>query len=85
MVDRQHTLLASNDALALLAEGVATDLLEPPANALRVALHPRGMAPRTLNLDEWSAHLLARLHREAQITGDPRLDRLTTSSPPTRG
>jgi len=76
VVDRQHTLLASNDALALLIEGVASELLEPPANALRVALHPRGMAPRTVNLEEWSAHLLARLRREAQITGDPRLERL---------
>jgi hypothetical protein len=26
---------------------------------MRIALHPRGMAPRTLNLPEWSAHLLA--------------------------
>jgi hypothetical protein len=34
------------------------------------------MAPRVLNLGEWSAHLLARLRRQAQITGDPELSRL---------
>src|SRR5437588_684093 len=47
--------------------------LEPPANGMRIALHPQGMAPRTLNLTEWSAHLLHRVRREAQLTGDPEL------------
>src|SRR5258708_14549990 len=73
VVDRHHNLLAANDALAALLEGVAEDLLEPPANAMRIALHPRGMAPRVVNFAEWSAHLLARVRREATITGDPQL------------
>jgi hypothetical protein len=73
VIDRYHNLLAANDALDLLLEGVDPQLLEPPANALRIALHPRGMAPRTLNLAEWSGHLLRRVRREAQITGDARL------------
>lgn len=73
VVDRLHQLVAANDALDLLLDGVAPELLTAPANALRVALHPNGMAPRTLNLPEWSAHLMHRLAREAQLTGDPRL------------
>jgi transcriptional regulator with XRE-family HTH domain len=73
VVDRYHNLVAANDALDLLLDGVDPRLLEPPANALRVALHPRGMAPRTLNLAEWSGHLLRRVRREARITGDQRL------------
>src|ERR1700759_4442127 len=76
VIDRHHNLVSSNDALAALLEGAAPELLEPPANALRVALHPDGMAPRTLNLDEWSAHLLHRLRREAALTADPELKRL---------
>ncbi len=76
VVDRYHELVAANDALDLLLEGVAPDLLQPPANGMRIALHPRGMAPRTLNFAEWSAHLLQRVRREAQITGDPRLTAL---------
>jgi transcriptional regulator with XRE-family HTH domain len=76
VVDRYHDLLASNDALELLLEDVAPELLAPPANALRMALHPRGLAPRTLNLAEWSAHLMQRLHREMQMTADPRLESL---------
>ena len=73
VVDRYHNLIAANDALDLLLDGVASALLEPPANGMRIALHPEGMAPRTLNLAEWSAHLLQRVRREAQLTGDPRL------------
>ena len=76
VIDRHHNLVSANDALGALLEGVAPELLEPPANALRVALHPSGMAPRTLNLEEWSAHLLHRLRREAALTGDPELRRL---------
>lgn len=76
VVDREHNLIAANDALGLLLEGVDPTLLEEPANALRIALHPRGMAPRTLNLPEWSAHLLRRLRREVHLTGDERLERL---------
>lgn len=76
VVDRHHNLLAANDALGALTAGCAPELLEPPANAIRVALHPRGMAPRTTNLAEWSAHLLARLRRELAATGDGALDDL---------
>jgi transcriptional regulator with XRE-family HTH domain len=76
VIDRYHNLIAANDALDLLLEGVDPELLEPPANALRIALDPRGMAPRTLNLAEWSGHLLRRVRREAQVTGDERLTSL---------
>ena len=76
VIDRHHDLISANDALGALLDGVAPELLEAPANALRVALHPDGMAPRTLNLDEWSAHLLHRLRREAALTADPELTRL---------
>ena len=76
VIDRHHNLVSANDALGALLDGVAPELLEPPANALRVALHPRGMAPRVANLDEWSAHLLHRLRREAALTADPELERL---------
>jgi transcriptional regulator with XRE-family HTH domain len=76
VTDRYHNLIAANDALDLLLHGVAPGLLEPPANGMRIALHPQGMAPRALNLAEWSAHLLHRVRREAQITGDPGLAEL---------
>jgi transcriptional regulator with XRE-family HTH domain len=76
VVDRHWNLVAGNDAVGTLVEGVDPELLAPPANALRVTLHPRGMAPRIVNLREWSAHLLERLQRQAGISGDPELQRL---------
>ena len=76
VVDRCHDIVAANDALAALTAGCDPELLEPPANAVRVALHPQGMAPRTVNLEEWSAHLISRLRREAAVTGDARLEAL---------
>ena len=75
-VDTAWNLVASNGALGLLLEGVADDLLVPPANCMRLALHPDGLAPRILNLGEWRGHLLARLRREAALRRDPRLDDL---------
>jgi hypothetical protein len=45
-------------------------------NALRVSLHPDGMASRIANLPEWRAHILERLHRQVRTTRDPRLAEL---------
>jgi transcriptional regulator with XRE-family HTH domain len=75
-VDRAWNLVASNSALDPLLDGVAPELLVPPANSLRIALHPDGMAPRVLNLGEWRAHLLDRLERQVGLTGDAELARL---------
>jgi hypothetical protein len=72
-VDRHWTLVAANDALAPLLAGIDPALLEPPVNALRVALHPAGMAPRTINLPAWRGHLLGRLARQVEVNADPVL------------
>ena len=72
-VDQGWNLVAANDALAALTAGVAPELLEPPANVLRVALHPDGLAPRIANLAEWRAHLLERLRRQVGLSADPEL------------
>ena len=42
VVDRWWEMVAANSAIALLTEGVAPELLAPPANVMRVALHPEG-------------------------------------------
>lgn len=76
VVDRRWTLVDANASVALLTDGVAPELLAPPANALRVSLHPDGMAPRIVNLGEWRAHLLGRLRRQVAHTADPALAQL---------
>jgi transcriptional regulator with XRE-family HTH domain len=73
VIDRAWEMLGANRALALLIAGVADDLMAPPVNVLRVALHPEGMAPRIANLGEWRGHLLERLERQIALTGDPAL------------
>ncbi|WP_376984760.1 helix-turn-helix domain-containing protein [Bosea sp. R86505] len=73
-VDRHWTLLAANAAVApLLALVGDADLLRPPTNVLRLALHPGGLAPATVNFDEWRAHLLARLRQQVRLAADPVL------------
>jgi transcriptional regulator with XRE-family HTH domain len=52
VVDRYGTLISVNTAQRLLFEGAAPELLAPPANAYRLALHPDGMAPRVANFRE---------------------------------
>lgn len=73
VVDRHWGLIAANRALGVLTEGAAHHLLEPPINALRLSLHPDGMAPRIINLGEWRAHILEGLGRRAVVSGDAAL------------
>jgi len=75
-VDRYWNLVASNEALGPILEGVAPELLVPPVNTIRLALHPDGVAPRILNLGEYRADLVDRLDRAARLTGDPLLTEL---------
>jgi len=74
--DRHWNLVSANRMLAPILEGVPPRLLAPPINILRLAFHPEGLAPRTVNLGEWAAHLLDRLHRQCEATADPELIRL---------
>ncbi|HZS08147.1 MAG TPA: helix-turn-helix transcriptional regulator [Blastocatellia bacterium] len=75
-IDRHWTLMAHNKAVAPLLAGIEPALLQPPANVLRLSLHPGGLAPRIVNLAEWRAHLFARLRRQIEVTADPVLEGL---------
>ncbi len=76
VVDRHWNLVDANDTVALLTDGAAHWLLEPPVNVLRLSLHPDGMAPRITNLGQWRAHVLHRLDHQIDATGDAELRRL---------
>jgi transcriptional regulator with XRE-family HTH domain len=69
-VDRHWVMLAANPAVAHLVAGADTALLRPPVNVLRLSLHPAGLAPRIVNLAQWRAHVIARLRRQIDVTGD---------------
>src|SRR5882757_3639837 len=75
-VDRHWNLVSANRMVTPLLDGIAPDMLAPPLNVMRLSFHPRGLAPRTVNLAEWCAHLLERLHRQCEATADPELIKL---------
>lgn len=78
-VDRHWHLVAANAAVPPLMAGVAdAALLSPPVNVLRLSLHPAGLAPHVANLPEWRAHILSRLRRQVEASGDPVLAELLT-------
>jgi transcriptional regulator with XRE-family HTH domain len=74
-VDRNWRVLQLNAGATLLLEGVAPHLLEQP-NALRIALHPDGLAPRIRNLAQWRHHVVGRLRREVTVSGSDQLSSL---------
>ena len=76
LLDSCWDVVDSNAAVARLLVGCDPPLLEPPLNALRLSLHPRGLAPRIRNLDAWAGHLLGQVQSRAQHTHDPRLAEL---------
>lgn len=85
-IDRHWNLVMANAAVPPLLAGVDASLLQPPVNVLRLSLHPRGLAPRIGNLQQWRSHLLARLHGQVEASGDPvlagLLDELQALPPP---
>lgn len=76
-VDRHWNLIEGNAALGPMLAGVEdASLLQPPVNVLRLSLHPKGIAPRIVNLHEWRSHLIERLKHQNDTAGDPVLEAL---------
>ncbi|MEN1889162.1 helix-turn-helix transcriptional regulator [Streptomyces mirabilis] len=67
VVDATYTVLAANRGITMLLEGVCESLLTPPLNAMRLTLHPEGLAPRIRNHREWRDHLLAQMERQIAL------------------
>ncbi|MFI5880112.1 helix-turn-helix domain-containing protein [Streptomyces sp. NPDC051554] len=67
VVDAGYTVVAANRGITMLLDGVPESLLQPPLNAMRLTLHPQGLAPRIRNLGEWRGHLLAQMERQIAL------------------
>jgi transcriptional regulator with XRE-family HTH domain len=74
-VDRGWNIVAANSGAAVMMRGVATHLLDRP-NALRISLHPEGLAPRIRNLGQWRHHVIGRLRRAVAVSGSDELAEL---------
>ncbi|WP_077800509.1 helix-turn-helix domain-containing protein [Streptomyces sp. JHA26] len=67
VVDATYDVLAANQGVAMLMDGLPGHLLTPRPNAMRLALHPQGLAPRIRNLREWRGHLLEQMRRQIAL------------------
>ncbi|MET9851663.1 helix-turn-helix transcriptional regulator [Streptomyces sp. NPDC006450] len=67
VVDATYDVVAANRGILMLMEGLPEHLLAGPLNAMRLTLHPEGLAPRIRNLREWRGHLLAQMERQIAL------------------
>jgi transcriptional regulator with XRE-family HTH domain len=76
VVDRCWNLVAANQGLAVFTALLPVELLTPPVNVVRASLHPDGLARHIANFDEYATHMVGRIRRDAEATGDPSLTAL---------
>ncbi|WP_338674014.1 helix-turn-helix transcriptional regulator [Streptomyces sp. SCSIO 30461] len=67
VVDATYSVVAANRGITLLLDGLPEQLLTAPLNAMRITLHPKGLAPRIRNLRTWRGHLLDQLERRLAL------------------
>src|SRR5580704_195216 len=75
-VDRHWNVILSNSALPRLYDGCAPELLAHPINAVRLLMHPHGMAARILNMNEWRWHVVTVLRQQLQARPDAKIEAL---------
>ncbi|MER5890703.1 helix-turn-helix transcriptional regulator [Streptomyces sp. NPDC001941] len=76
VVDATYEVIAANRGITMLLDGLPEHLLTPPLNAMRITLHPEGLARRILNPAEWRGHLLAQMERQIALARSPALKEL---------
>ncbi|TXS48682.1 XRE family transcriptional regulator [Streptomyces sp. uw30] len=76
VVDAMYNVHAANRGILMLLDDIPEHLLEPPLNAMRLTLHPEGLAPRIRNLREWRGHLLSQMERQIALHRSEPLRRL---------
>lgn len=82
VVDRYWNLLLTNNAATrLLTAFIAPEQLQThfyrdgKVNLMRAMFHPQGLRPFVVNWEDFSGHLLQRLHREAIADGESEQSR----------
>ncbi|WP_243845129.1 helix-turn-helix domain-containing protein [Mumia sp. ZJ1417] len=72
-VDRLWNVVDANAGVAALTSLASPALLTGQVNALRLTLHPDGLAPHLVNLAQWRVSVLAGLRRGAEARGDDEM------------
>ncbi|HYJ69821.1 MAG TPA: helix-turn-helix domain-containing protein [Nocardioidaceae bacterium] len=76
IVDGLWNLVEANDAAALLWEGVDPELLAPPVNMLRLAVHPGGLPSVSSMTAACNTPLIRQLKRRSRDNADAALAEL---------
>jgi transcriptional regulator with XRE-family HTH domain len=76
LTDRVADLVSGNHAFVALIGDVPASLREPRINLARLLLHPEGLGPRVINMDEWGRHVIDGLRRKALLHPTPALEGL---------
>jgi transcriptional regulator with XRE-family HTH domain len=71
--DSAYDVIAANRAIATMLDGVSGELLRPPMNVIRLALHPDGLAGRIVNFGQVRSHLIERIRQHLRIWQSDRL------------
>jgi transcriptional regulator with XRE-family HTH domain len=64
-IDADEDIIAMNRGAQALIADVDESLRTQPMNLMRLSLHPKGLSRQVINVEEWRAHLLGRLYRQA--------------------
>ncbi len=62
-----YEVVAANAGTAMLLAGLPAHLTRPQVNAMRVTMHPEGIARRILNYRQWRGHLLEQMERQLAL------------------
>ena len=72
-IDSRWNIVEMNRSMQVLLQDAALAPLDSPMNAMRLALHPDGLAPRILNFPAWSRHMIALIKQRAEESADSEL------------
>ena len=75
-VDHAWNLVLANDAAFAMTAGVDPDLMAEPINVIRLLMHPGGLRSSITNFEDYTAHVMHRLHRQERATGDVAITEL---------
>lgn len=76
VIDPGWNLVAANAPFRILTAGLDPGLLSPPANLLRISLHPAGLADRIVNFEDYAGQVVRRLRHLVAGRPDPALTAL---------
>ncbi|CAM5564400.1 helix-turn-helix transcriptional regulator [Streptomyces hirsutus] len=80
VVDAMYDVVAANRGVMMLFDGVPESLLVPPLNAVRLTLHPQGLAPRIRNWRSGAATCWSRWSGRSRSAAPHRCGRCTRRS-----